>query len=583
MNLPQFLKHVDKAAEMLTREELAAFVHETARTLPEIKRDAFLERLKTLNKESKETVQEDIVSIEEVLKKLQLIEEGEMYLTGILNEEYDDWYDGPGEEFFFEDPDGLLDILENACVLVHEYIDHALYRESYQLFCRLLGLEITVDGEYADYCDCICSFEDLINENLLSLDYKQFILEGLYAAYQSFPLEERPEKLYNIIYNARCGNLTLEALMQKGEDDLQEVAEFLELWIAYLGEQTGGEAETFLKEALELQDDPEKSLKSARKYVKKHPEIFVQILQAGLKSGKAEELFTVGQEALQMIEAQYVIRSEAALLEAVYALRLNRQEDAEKCWLEAFRSDTRIVHYLRLLAESADFSKYRKDIKTHYEALNKTARKDSFSFDHQNIAVQNSIDSVTYNALSFFDGEFQRLITTSMNVKQPLGWSSTFMKCGIALFLLYLYEGEELPSGCGCMCRQAAESVYFSSEGYAKGVIGSVETNNSILFWECFCKWKNKLQTPDMDKETILQKLNDWIRKRTEAIVGGAHRNYYGECAAFIAALGEVSESRGERGQKQRLMESYKAEYPRHRAFHGELRVFGMNDPKKRK
>ena len=48
-------------------------------------------------------------------------------------------------------------------------------------------------------------------------------------------------------------------------------------------------------------------------------------------------------------------------------------------------------------------------------------------------------------------------------------------------------------------------------------------------------------------------------------------RNYYGECAAYIAALGEVRESMGETGAKQRLMTSYKDTYPRRSAFREEV------------
>lgn len=53
-------------------------------------------------------------------------------------------------------------------------------------------------------------------------------------------------------------------------------------------------------------------------------------------------------------------------------------------------------------------------------------------------------------------------------------------------------------------------------------------------------------------------------------------RNYYNECAAFIAALGEVKESLGERNGKSMLMNEYKTAYPRRRSFHEELRRFGM-------
>jgi len=35
----------------------------------------------------------------------------------------------------------------------------------------------------------------------------------------------------------------------------------------------------------------------------------------------------------------------------VHAIRLKKQNEAELCWLEAFRSDTRPVHYLRMVVE----------------------------------------------------------------------------------------------------------------------------------------------------------------------------------------------------------------------------------------
>lgn len=59
-------------------------------------------------------------------------------------------------------------------------------------------------------------------------------------------------------------------------------------------------------------------------------------------------------------------------------------------------------------------------------------------------------------------------------------------------------------------------------------------------------------------------------------------RNYYGECAAYIAALGEVRESVGEMGAKQKLMTSYKEKYPRRSAFREEMRQYGWIDTKRK-
>ena len=66
------------------------------------------------------------------------------------------------------------------------------------------------------------------------------------------------------------------------------------------------------------------------------------------------------------------------------------------------------------------------------------------------------------------------------------------------------------------------------------------------------------------------------VARRVEGIMDGNHRNYYGECAAYVAALGEVKESRGEVNGKQKALLEYKGLYSRRSAFHRELRAMGM-------
>ena len=42
-----------------------------------------------------------------------------------------------------------------------------------------------------------------------------------------------------------------------------------------------------------------------------------------------------------------------------------------------------------------------------------------------------------------------------------------------------------------------------------------------------------------------LRRLEQMVELRVKSIMDASKRNYYGECAAFIAALGEVKESQG--------------------------------------
>ena len=43
--------------------------------------------------------------------------------------------------------------------------------------------------------------------------------------------------------------------------------------------------------------------------------------------------------------------------------------------------------------------------------------------------------------IALLDGEYAYVLGNGLNVKEPLGWSYTFMKQGIALFLLASYDG----------------------------------------------------------------------------------------------------------------------------------------------
>lgn len=55
MNLPQFLKSVDQTTAAMSRENLAEFIHDIARTLPEKEREYFLLRLEIMSEIGTET------------------------------------------------------------------------------------------------------------------------------------------------------------------------------------------------------------------------------------------------------------------------------------------------------------------------------------------------------------------------------------------------------------------------------------------------------------------------------------------------------------------------------------------------
>ncbi len=156
------------------------------------------------------------------------------------------------------------------------------------------------------------------------------------------------------------------------------------------------------------------------------------------------------------------------------------------------------------------------------------------------------------------------------------------MKQGIALYLLYLYEGQWNGKGMAAMAEIVKRAMEFSSEEYRKGVCGLEETDENKLFCQLFLKWKSMVQMESDIRDRVAKRITALLEKRTAGIMDANRRNYYGECAAYIAALGEVRESMGEMNAKQRFMTLYKDQYSRRRAFLEAMRNFGWIDTKRK-
>ena len=147
MNLTNFLKQTDALVAQYSTEQLIAFIHEIGRVFPEHRREDFLEMLRSVgNKEekaSKKNTEKDIDFDEMyryVRKNLKSIDSQEITITGILNEEYDDWYDDSGEEFYYEDNNGISDMLAEACDFVHICMDREKYKEGFEVGTQMLEM-----------------------------------------------------------------------------------------------------------------------------------------------------------------------------------------------------------------------------------------------------------------------------------------------------------------------------------------------------------------------------------------------------------------------------------------------------------
>lgn len=586
MNLSMFLKSVDTLSVTMENEQLISFIHNIARVWPESGRDNFLDRMRNCKGfvyHEKEYNQAEQRKYDELRDGLEKIENWEISLSGELNEEYDDWYHSDEDEFLFYDPEGIGKIIERACQYIHEAIDKQIFDKGNEIARILIGLKIMVSGEYQDYSGEPLELEDLEQYGLASVHYKKLVVESLYLSYCANELEERADALYNLIQNARIRDISLEMVMQCGEE-LPELQEFLPKWIEYLGKQSTYIAQELLNEAINLTNDPDDLLKSARAYYGQHPGLYKKYICENQDKLGYNDLITVGREALEKINQKCLIRSEIALQLADITLihNANITGDVERYWLEAFRSDSRAVNYLRMMMECNDFSAWKKELQTiNHSHLKQSKGMYYYGYTSSMDLKENIPDYNQVYLIELLNGEYQSVRERGMNCRDALGWSATFMKNGLAAFLVLFYNGENLAEGIKAVLSRIVSSVSFSVEEYVRGTLRQQNANDCELLWKCFCQSREQNPMSDEEEQRYLNWMEKLVKKRVDGIMEGNHRKYYAECAAYIAALGEIFESRGAFNGKQNLMLKYKQCYSRRRAFHEELRHFGMMDKKK--
>ena len=580
MNLTNFLKRTDELAAKYTTAQLISFIHNIGRVLPEKDREDFLMKLKAAGEENENALKTDFVkgynfskTYEYIRNNLKIIDSQEITIERIPNEAYDDWYDDNSEEFIYEDSEGITEMLAEACDFVHICMDREKYTEGYEIGKQLCEMQILCESEYGDE---EFSIADMVYHKILSCDLRQTALDALYCAYQSVPMEKRPEIFYEMISDLRRDKITLEEVMQHGDSELPDFRQFLTCLIPFVGDKTGYYADRLFAEAVSLLDEAPAAAEYAKKYAAVHPGLYLELLE-NRKSADEKAMASIGFEAMKTIPEKYIMRSRVALKTAEYLIRANEDSSLlEMCYFTAYESDTSALNYLRVLLNGYGTETKRKELKKIFMAFSADENDRFYGYsDFNSERKENKPDLNMLLLLWFLDGQFADVLAEGMDKQEALGWTGTFMKQGIALYLLYLYEGRWSGSGMAEMANIAKTAIGFSEEKYLRGLPEISEKTETDLFMDIFLKWKSIVRMEPGVREYAIGKITKLLEKRTEGIMNANRRRYYGECAAYIAALGEVQESLGDTGAKQRLMTSYKDKYSRRSAFRAEMKEYG--------
>ena len=568
MNYPTFMKKVDEYTEQGEAEELRIFIHETARNIRESEREQFLTLLMDCCNisDEKKTRQKPKASenlekkVDSIMVSLQEIIDGEVMLDSEYNEEWDDWNDSEDEEYEFSDPDHLLEDIRTAFEILHECLDHEAYAKGAELAQKLSEVEVQVDGEYSEYTGETMGIYDLYCYDLLDIDYSRCITEAACLAYTGAAEGEKAAAVLRVLNNFQTTEVRLEDILQMGRKEI-DLNTILPEWTAELGKRQTAYADKLLVEAQSMIQDEETVLNNASRYAENHPVLYKAYLESNRGAADVKKMKEVGTRALQEVPVGKNEREQIALMTAEYALMDSDENTAENCWMEAFRTVHSVENYLRLRMLAHSWEDYAEQVRTAYAEYYKG---------------RNEWGVGPIGGISFFDGRFDELLNKYMKAGNGIGWSQTFMKEGIALMLLLLDRSAAKGVGMKAMLQKAMNACLFTAKSFCKGT-GIVPTRDDLsIFRKVFEQWRETVSMDEKEQEAWLERIKKWTALRVQAIMDANRRNYYDECAAFVAALGETLESRGIPGAKARLMEEYRAEYNRRRAFHDSLRAYGM-------
>lgn len=477
MNLREFTEKTDQLAERMNREALFCFVHSIARKVPEEARGNFMEMLERIccemtdgkNKAEMERKKREIDEKEicaefhrlaELFKK---IEEGELTIQADGYEDYSSGYWDSDWVWEYSDPEGIGQIYADGCRLIRRCVNDGFYKKAVKMFDMVMSTEVSVENDWEWFS---LDLEELDKENLLDVNLQELTLDVLYAAYQAAEPEERAQVLYNY-FSLHCfKDIHVEHMLSIGREELRDLPQFWESWIALLSERKGDIAMRLLKEAVHYQKGEEGLLDVARMSYKIHPFVYLETLSMQEKNDDIKRQLETGKEALEKIDRKYRIRSRIALKTAEAALQLDMKNYAEQCWIDAFISDTSPTNYLRIVNESERPEQYDARLK---KTILASCQNSGNAFNSSEELQENIISPDDKTILCFLTGNFDIVMEKCREVKKSLGWTGTFMKCGLSLLLILLVKEKTWREGCKEMAREVQRVMDFHVWEYFSG------------------------------------------------------------------------------------------------------------------
>ncbi len=504
----------------------------------------------------------------------QQVDEGELYLD---TEEYEDYSSGYWDADWvteYYDNQGIGEKIMSVIRFAKDCVDDRRYQEANIIYEWLWEMVVCTDNEYSDPLDI-----EMLEENkIIHTDMERLALLTLYADYHVLEPEERAEDIYLYFSHAAFRKLHMEDMFHVGRESLENTEQFWKDWILLLKTKSGDAEGKLLKEAVLYCDGIEGLVQMAEENAAMHPSLYLAAMNEYKKAYAYAKIEEIGEKALERIDSSLVVRGEIALKAAFASSCLQHEENMMKsCW-ECFRSDSTDKNFLRLFGTEKMAERYGI---TGKEVLKNRVKGNQEYYRSNRELRKNVIGDYGYYILSFYMGDFEKVEAASVNPKGSLGWSTSFIRYGIRLMLLYLYE-KPLPSKASASISAyigfAEDKDYDDLMDFEREIAEESHERKVSIFWNYFQRWKRYFPM----EQSVRRKYLTWAEKivysRADAIVSGQHRNQYREVAVLLAMIGEIKEDMGEQGAKKEVFMEYKRKFPRHSSFQSEMKDYFFSD-----
>jgi hypothetical protein len=478
----------------------------------------------------KKSLRDGSLFLEAVRELFERSEEGEF--------EFEYEYESGG--YWYDDDNYSLVGCNSLVKELEPLLDEALaFIKDEQFETGLVALDMLVEVEGYAEGDPI-DYQTLIEQGLMQGDAE--IIQKHHATAALIVLREsaRTDKLLQIAhlsgYRLSIGEtiesldgreIDLDAFLGEWPQTIMREIEQLEAsrpglyYIKPLGDM--------LVAAVRLQGDA-KLADYAREYGRTHPILYCALVESMIANGSCSEAIKTADAALAAVESKQY-RARLADLKHDVGKTAGDITAMGTAALQGFAASLSLKHFLRL-----------------WEYGDATIRARAIKVFRENMDECHDIVPIL-----FVMGAYRELWNMVRVDKAPLGWSLSRKGAAFPLFIALLAEGRPLQE-----CTRRGIERKIDGDEERAGFLGIINSTSPSL-------------SPD-DRKLYHEWCVNEIKNRVEGIVRNQHRGSYDKAAFLVMSMAETIAATEGMQAARSYISSYKANYPRHRAFLAEIK-----------